>query len=70
MDVTKPLPYVERAKLENGWKRYCVMTNNQQPTIAQFIGWLQSVKGLRLTPAKQVVVITTQVAAGAEVKTD
>ena len=69
-DEMKRLPYADRLKLENGWKHYCETVNNQKPTIAQFVAWLQDIRGLRLVSAKVVVAVTTEVAAGSEVKAE
>jgi hypothetical protein len=56
MDEAKKLSYPERVKLGNEWNRYCAVTNNKAQTVPQFIEWLQTIKGLRLTPAKQTVI--------------
>jgi hypothetical protein len=56
MDEAKKLSYPERVKLSKEWGHYCKVVNNQKPAFVQFVAWLQDVKGLRLTPAKQTVI--------------
>jgi len=52
MDEAKKLSYPERVKLSNEWGHYCKVVNNQKPTIAQFIAWLQSIRGIALVVPK------------------
>ena len=68
VEEIKPLSYPERVKLGNEWNRYCKVTNNKAQTVPQFIEWLQNIKGLRLVPAKQMVIAAPTAAVVSEAK--